>query len=121
TYHSADGRDEISKHVDKLEYKNAVSNISGHFFESTLKTERTESSWNPWSKDPDDRAERPMNDLYYHESKIDYYTNATASGLYQHIESEGLLDERANYTYNFIAKEIKGKIIDSLKLPVGTT
>src|SRR5699024_9497234 len=120
TYHSADGRDEISKHVDKLEYKNAVSNISGHFFESILKTERTESSWNPWSKDPDDRVEGPMNDLYYHESEVDYYTNAKAAGLYQHLESKELINEQANYTSNFITKEILDKLIGSIPQPAGT-
>src|SRR5699024_10004836 len=120
TYHSADGRDKISKHVDKLEYKNVISNISGHFFKSTLKTERSDSSWIPWSKDPDERVEPPMNDFYYHESEVDYYTNARSSGLHEHLKKEKLLDEQANYTSNFISKEIMNEIVGSLKLPVGT-
>src|SRR5699024_5129093 len=120
TYHSADGRDKISKHVDKLEYNNVISNISGHFFKSTLKTPRSDSSWIPWSKDPDERVEPPMNDFYYHESEVDYYTNARSSGLHEPLKKKKLFDVRANYTFKSISKQIMNEVARSQNVPVGT-
>lgn len=124
-YQSVGGRDEISKNIESLQYKNQNNGISGHFFESTLKTETIDSKYNPASDDPVNRVEPPMNEFYYQESEVEYYTTSKSADLYQHLENKKLVDKRANYTSNFIknfiAEEVMGKVISSIKEPYGTT
>ncbi|GAB3808491.1 hypothetical protein GCM10028868_38580 [Virgibacillus kimchii] len=109
-----------------LNYENGQNNMPGHFFESTLhKAEYEESTRNVVSEkefreyifDPEHPAAKSF-DI----SAVTYYTTADAGsfeGLQYHLEDGGLLEERANYTINFVGEEIGKQIVGQLGKAVG--
>jgi len=116
-YHHALQGDTIGN-VDMLNYVENPNDISGHYFETALETAEYDDSMKQFMTEEVFREEYMGENSkvlrIFELSEVTYYSSAAASDLRTMLENEGLTDELANYTSNFIGKQVVNKIISEV-------
>lgn len=116
-YHATLQGDTIGQ-VDMLNYVENPNNISGHYFETALETAVYDDSMRQYLTEEQFRenyiGENSWTVRTFELSEVTYYSSASASGLKQYLQNENLENELANYTSNFIEKQVVNKIISEV-------
>lgn len=89
-----------------LRYEENPNGISGYYFETALQTAKFDDSTKEIMSEEEFRKYifDPNNPMAksYELSEVTYYSSASLTALYNHLENKDLMDKKANYTSNFI-------------------